>query len=115
MIRRLERVLTALLFVLCLMLFATPPAPAQDLQTGPKVIEEDYHDTSIPISEMAPPAAPVRGPQQIVIPLRRRPWPPIVSPEPDAVSQNLEESPLVSTTNKLNFNGASANDDGNVT
>jgi len=98
-----------------MMLFAIVPAPAQeDLQIGPEVVEEDYHDTSIPIREMVP-VPPLGTLQRVVVPLRRRPWPPIVSPEPDAVSQNLEQGALVSTTNKLNFDGASANDDGTVT
>src|SRR6516165_4637784 len=115
MIGRLGSVLTNLLSLLCMMLFAIVPAPAQeDLQIGPEVVEEDYHDTSIPLREMIP--VPTLGrSQQVVIPLRRRPWPPIVSSELDAVSHNLEQAPLVSTTNKLNFDGASANDDGTVT
>ncbi len=115
MIRRLACVSTTLLWLLCLMLFATLPAPAQEeVQTGPEVIDEDYHDTSIPVSEMAPEPA-LGSSQQVVIPLRRRPGPPIVSPEPDAVSQDLRQAPLVGTTNLLNFDGASANDDGTVT
>ena len=101
--------------LLCLMLFAIVLTPAQeDVQIGPEVVEEDYHDTSIPLREMVP-VPPLGTSQRVVIPLRRRPWPPIVSSEPEAVSQNLEQGPLVSTTNKLNFDGASANDDGTVT
>src|SRR6516225_93528 len=101
--------------LLCLMLFAIVLTPAQeDVQIGPEVVEEDYHDTSIPLREMVP-VPPLGTSQRVVIPLRRRPWPPIVSSEPEAVSHNLEQAPLVSTTNKLNFDGASANDDGTVT
>jgi hypothetical protein len=110
MIRSSACVSITLLSLLCLMLFATPASPAQeDVQTGPEVIQEDYHDTSIPVREMAP-EAPLGTSQRVVIPLRRRPWPPMVSSEPDAVSQNLQESPLVGTTNKLNFDGVADRD-----
>src|SRR5215472_8296819 len=114
MIRRLQSLSATLLSVLCLMLWATLPVLAQEAETGPEIIEEDYHDTSIPLREMVP-VPPLGTSQRVVIPLLRRPWPPIVSSEPEAVSQNLEQGRLVSTTNKLNFDGASANDDGTVT
>jgi hypothetical protein len=92
------------LSLVCLTLFATVPATAQSEQTGPEVIEEDYHDTSIPVRDMAP-IAPLGSSRHVVKPLGRRPGPPIVSPEPDAVTQDLRQGPLVGTTNKLNFDG----------
>jgi hypothetical protein len=98
-----------LLSMLCLMFLATLPVSAQEVQSAPEVIEEDYHDTSIPVRDMAP-VAPPAGSQRVVVPLRRRPGPPIISSEPDAVSQNLEQVPLVSTTNKLNFDGVPIRD-----
>ncbi len=98
-----------LLSMLCLVFFAALPVSAQEVQSGPEVIDEDYHDTSIPVRDMTP-VAPPDGSQRVVVPLRRRPWPPIISSEPDAVSQNLEQVPLVSTTNKLNFDGVPIRD-----
>ena len=95
---------TRLLSMLCLVFFAALPVSAQEVQSAPEVIDEDYHDTSIPVRDIAPVAAP-DGSRRVVVPLRRRPGPPIISSEPDAVTQNLEHGPLVSTTNKLNFNG----------
>ncbi len=99
-----------LLLLSCLMLFATVPATAQEVETGPEIIDEDYHDTSIPVRDMAP-VAPLAPSQRVVLPLHRRPGPPIVSPEPDAVSQYLQHTPLVASTNLLNFEGLSDRDD----
>src|SRR6516225_7782401 len=100
---------TRLLSMLCLVFFAALPVSAQEVQSAPEVIDEDYHDTSIPVRDIAPVAAP-DGSRRVVVPLRRRPGPPIISSEPDAVTQNLEHGPLVSTTNKLNFNGVPIRD-----
>src|SRR6516162_11013889 len=109
MMRRLESRSATLLSVLCLMLSPTLPALAQEAESGPEIVEEDYHDISPPIRELAP-VAPLGSSQHVVIPLRRRPSPPIVSPEPDAVTQDVPQGPLVGTTNKLNFNGISDRD-----
>ena len=109
MMRRLESRSATLLSVLCLMLSPTLPALAQEAESGPEIVEEDYHDISPPIRELAP-VAPLGSSQHVVIPLRRRPGPPIVSPEPDAVTQDVSQGPLVGTTNKLNFNGISDRD-----
>ena len=109
MITRLQSLSATLLSVLCLMLWATLPVLAQEAETGPEIIEEDYHDTSPPIRELAP-VAPLGSSQHVVIPLRRRPSPPIVSPEPDAVTQDVPQGPLVGTTNKLNFDAISDRD-----
>jgi hypothetical protein len=98
-----------LLSMLCLVFFAAFPVSAQEVQSGPEVIEEDYHDTSIPVRDLTPVASPA-GSQRVVVPLRQRPGPPIISSEPDAVSQNLEQGPLVGTTNKLNFDGVPIRD-----
>jgi hypothetical protein len=95
--------------MLCLVFFAALPVSAQEVQSAPEVIDEDYHDTSIPVRDMAPVAAP-DGSQRVVVPLRRKPGPPLISSEPDAVSQNLVYGPLVSTTNKLNFDGVPIRD-----
>ena len=109
MMRRLESRSATLLSVLCLMLSPALPALAQEAESGPEIVEEDYHDISPPIRELAP-VAPLGSSQHVVIPLRRRPGPPIVSPEPDAVTQDVSQGPLVGTTNKLNFNGISDRD-----
>jgi len=96
-------------WLVCLMLFAIVPTTAQDDQTVPEVIDEDYHDTSIPVRDMAP-VVPLGSSQHVVIPLRRRPGSPIVSPEPDAVIQDVRQGPLVGTTNKLNFDAIADRD-----
>jgi len=89
----------------CLMLLATLPVPAQDVQTNPEVINEDYHDTSISVRELAP-LVPLGSLPRFILPLRHKPGPPSpVSAEPDAVTQDLQEIPLVGTTNKLNVDG----------
>ena len=98
-----------LLSMFCLVFFAALPVSAQEVQSAPEVIDEDYHDTSIPVRDMTPVAAP-DGSRRVLVPLRRRPGPPIISSEPDAVSQNLEHSPLVNTTNELNFDGVPIRD-----
>jgi hypothetical protein len=101
---------TARLFsMLCIVFLTTLPVSAQEVQSGPEVIDEDYHDTSVPVRDMAP-VAPPAGSQQFVVPLLRKPGPPIISSEPDAVSQNLARGPLVSTNNKLNFEGVRVRD-----
>jgi hypothetical protein len=97
-----------LLSMLCLVFFAALPVSAQEVQSAPEVIDEDYHDTSIPVRDMAP-VAPRPGPR-VVLPLRRRPGSPIVSSEPDAVTQDVRQGPLVVATNKLNFNGIADRD-----
>jgi len=73
--------------LLCLILLATLPAVAQEVQSNPQVIDEDYHDTSIPVREMTP-MERLGGSQHLVIPLRRKPGLPVVSEEPDSVTQN---------------------------
>jgi len=98
-----------LLSMLCLVFFAALPVSAQEVQSAPEVIDEDYHDTSIPVRDMAP-VAPPAGSGQVVVPLRRKPGPPLISSEPDAVSQNLEQVPLVSIANNLNFEGVHIRD-----
>ena len=90
--------------LLCLILLATLPAVAQEVQSNPQVIDEDYHDTSISVREMTP-MEPLGGSQHLVIPLRRKPGLPVVSEEPDSVTQDLQEIQPVGTTNKLNFDG----------
>ena len=91
--------------LLCLMLLATLAAPAQEVQTNPQVINEDYHDTSIPVSEMVQGVPFVGVSPQFVLPVRRKPGLTVVSPEPDAATQDLQEIQMVGTTNKLNFDG----------
>jgi len=108
-IGRLINVFATLTSLLSLMLLATLPAPAQEVQTDAQVINEDYHDTSVPVRELAP-LVPLGSSQQIVLPLRRKPGLPVVSPEPDAVTQDIQEIQMVGTTNKLNFDGVSDRD-----
>ena len=108
-IGRLINVFATLTSLLSLMLLATLPAPAQEVQTDAQVINEDYHDTSVPVRELAP-LVPLGSSQQIVLPLRRKPGLPVVGPEPDAVTQDIQEIQMVGTTNKLNFDGVSDRD-----
>ena len=55
---RLVSVFASVSSLLCPILSATLSASAQEVQTNSQVIDEDYHDTSIPVREMAPVPAP---------------------------------------------------------
>jgi hypothetical protein len=78
------------------------PAPAQEVQTDPQVIYEDYHDTSPPLREI--PSVELPASASRTIPWLRTNRPPMVMVAPDAVAQTYTAS-LVGTTNMFNFDG----------
>src|SRR6266849_6733500 len=87
-------------------------AQAQAGQASPTVNHEVKHDVSPPLRSLA--EAPLQaggGQQQAPVPRPTRP--PITSPQPDLVAQQLA-APLPGVTSVLNFDGQSANDNRNV-
>src|SRR5260370_18298093 len=98
------------LLALCINFSALQPAFGQDAQTGPIVVAAEHYDTSPPVRDMSP--LPRRFGANLVIPVHRRPVPPMVGVEPDPVTQFIEDSsgPLVSTTNFLNLDGITDRD-----
>jgi len=84
-------------------------ASAQDVAAGDLVvIQEVKHDVSPPLRDIAIPAVPSTGRGRIIPLHRGLPGAPMISTEPDAVAQEVDFAPLVSTTNLLNFDGQNA-------
>ena len=96
--------------VLFMALAVTVPATAQEGGPKPIVISPTYHDVSPPLRDMVASALAESPSGQHIIPLR--PTPPLpgagAPPREDSVLQTLT-LPLVATTNRLNFDGVSAN------
>ena len=89
----------ALLAGLCLMV---TPSSAQS-QTGPEVVYDIYHDTSLPVSQYAT-GLPLAAPALRVRPLPRRVLPGSGLAQADAVEQ-LSPLPAVSATISHSFDG----------
>jgi len=78
-------------------------ASRAEAQTGPEIVNEIYHDTSLPVSQYAA-GLPLTTPTLRVRPLPRRVLPAAGSAQPDAVEQ-LSPFPPVSATISHNFDG----------
>lgn len=99
--------------VLCIGTLQVFASQAQsDVQTSPRVIREDHHDTSLPFRELTRPRAPAQtNPSEHAqaLPLRRT-HPPITSTEPDPVLQAFNVLPGITAMNFLKFGGISNRD-----
>lgn len=94
-----------LLAAMSVSLLGMAVAQDQQSQTGPIVIHESHHDTSMPVRELAN-AAPTARTNPLIIPLQTRPVQPITEPAADtAVQQTV--LPPVSAKLGLNFDGIS--------
>src|SRR5262252_6077062 len=96
-IGRLINVFATLTSLLSLMLLATLPAPAQEVQTDAQVINEDYHDTSVPVRELAP-LVPPGSSKHTGLTRRTKRGLRVVRPEPAAGTKCLPEPQTLRNT-----------------
>jgi len=96
--------------LVCVLALPTTIATAQQVQTGPEIINETYHDTSIPVRFLA--AMATHPANKAVLPLHRRPGPPFVAREAVGAEEMVQQFPMpeVATTNFHNFDGLSDRD-----
>ena len=91
--------------LVCVLGLPTTIAIAQQVQTGPEIINETHHDTSIPIRFLA--AMATHPANKAVLPLHRRPGPSFVAREAVAAEETVQQFPMpeVATTPFQNFDG----------
>jgi len=91
--------------LVCVLALPTTIAIAQQVQTGPEIINETHHDTSIPVRFLATMAT--HPANKAVLPLHRRPGPPFVAREAVAAEETVQQFPMpeVATTPFQNFDG----------
>ena len=91
--------------LVCVLALPTTIATAQQVQTGPEIINETHHDTSIPVRFLATMAT--HPANKAVLPLHRRPGPPFVAREAVAAEETVQQFPMpeVATTSFHNFDG----------
>ena len=111
---RVRKTIVSLAWPAFLLLFCTSISVhrmfAQDAEAGPVIISSDHFDTSPAVRDMLP-VEFIPGTRHIM-PLHRKPGPPIVSAEPDSITQESVQAlgRRVGTTNLLNFDGISDRD-----